>query len=504
MNPPASLFIDLMRPESGVRQTLALVLLLVLGLLTGAAAFALGQAETRWMAYALIGLFGVLTLVMTRDKHRLLSLAFLLGLQMDVYLRLSYGRAGSTEGIALAFVTMAGMALLLYRFFARGPTNPLNLRLDGIARKPLLAVLATTALSIVTTDERFIALSQLVFELQLFLVYWITYNLVQQEADLRRVVGVLMLILLIQSLVLFVENALGVNFSVVGEVARRGEVPRPGGTVSTNPAGFASFITPPLMLAITYFLARGSQWRPRGALIVALLGLAAIGLTFTRASWAGTVLGMVAVVFFLRRRSLVRWDRVFVILAMTALAAIALLPTMTERLSNDYGSHVNAQSAAWEERWGLMRIAFNVIAHHPVTGIGAGAYMYTYKEYIPSGMHQWTSAVHNEFLLRTAETGLLGGIAFVALIIAGLRIGLRLARSPRLGNATLGAAWIAALLSLIWQMSWVPWTGFCYNAMLWFMLGLMDAACRLDSTASASAAGTGNKNRNGPPLPAQG
>jgi hypothetical protein len=35
------------------------------------------------------------------------------------------------------------------------------------------------------------------------------------------------------------------------------------------------------------------------------------------------------------------------------------------------------------------------------------------------------------------------------------------------------------LVALIWQMNWVPWIGWSYNAMLWLMLGLMDGAQRL-------------------------
>ena len=158
-------------------------------------------------------------------------------------------------------------------------------------------------------------------------------------------------------------------------------------------------------------------------------------------------------------------------------AGLALLPTMSERLLRDYGA--TPQSSAWEERWGLMRIAFNMIAQHPLTGVGPGAYMYVYKEYIPAGLQQWVWVVHNEFLLRAAETGVPGAIAFIALIVAGFRMGIRLLRSKRLDLVTAGAGWIAALTALVWQMSWVPWTGFTYNAMLWFMLGLMDAACRL-------------------------
>jgi O-antigen ligase len=183
---------------------------------------------------------------------------------------------------------------------------------------------------------------------------------------------------------------------------------------------------------------------------------------------------------------MMRWDRLAGIALILALAGLALMPIMMERLSHDYGAG-NAQKAAWEERWGLMRIAFNMIAHHPLTGVGPGAYMYTYKEYIPPGLHQWVFAVHNEFLLRAAETGIAGAIAFFALIVAGFRSGIRLIRSQRIEFITVGAGWIAALASLVWQMSWVPWTGFTYNAMLWFMLGLTDAVCRFDDTNNVKA-----------------
>jgi len=105
------------RGEPGVRRKLIFALVLALGLLTGAGVFALGESEARWMAYALTALFGMLVLLLTKDKDRLLSLVFVLGLQMDVYLRLSYGRAGSTEGIALAFVSIVALMLICVRLF---------------------------------------------------------------------------------------------------------------------------------------------------------------------------------------------------------------------------------------------------------------------------------------------------------------------------------------------------------------------------------------------------
>ena len=453
---------------------------------TGAAAFALGELETRWLVFALAGAIGLLILLVVPYKDRLLSTAFVLSLQADVYLRLSYGRAGSIDGIAVSFTVVLGAVWLIYRYFAFGPAYLRTYRLGGLAVKPMLGILAITLVSLATTDERFVGLTRLVFELQLFFVYWLTFNLVRSEHDFKRLLGLLLAALIIQSIVLYVQNALGINFSMIGEVSQRGEVPRPGGTVGTTPAGFSSFITPALMMSIAYAFARSSDWRPRAALLAALLGLAAIGLTFTRAAWAGAILGMATVVILLARRRMARWNRIFAIAAILGLAAAALLPTMMQRLSQDYGAHVNAQSAAWEERWGLMRIAFNMIVHNPITGVGPGAYLYTFKSYIPPGLHQWVYVVHNEFLLRAAETGVPGLLAFIALIVVGFRLGARLARSPRPTLVVAGFGWTGALLSLVWQMSWVPWNGFTFNSMLWCMLGLLDATCSFERGTGAS------------------
>ena len=37
-----------------------------------------------------------------------------------------------------------------------------------------------------------------------------------------------------------------------------------------------------------------------------------------------------------------------------------------------------------------------------------------------------------------------------------------------------GMASAKEYIALAWQMLWVPWRGFSYNAILWFMLGLVD------------------------------
>jgi putative inorganic carbon (HCO3(-)) transporter len=306
----------------------------------------------------------------------------------------------------------------------------------------------------------------------------LSYNLVHSEEDFRSFVKLLLVVLAMQSAVYYIQSGLGVTFDLSGQSWNAGEIPRPGGTVSANPAGYASFITPALFMALTMAIVRPRVWSRKYAVLVSLMGLLALLLTFTRGAWSGFVLGMVVVVYMGLRARVISGKTVFIAAALVVIAILAFTPVMLERVAMDYSGQSGSESTL-EERLGLIQIALNIIAAHPITGIGPGSYGYLFKSYMPGGVDQWVFVVHNEFLLQAAEIGIPGAIAFVAFLVAGFRVARRLVRGgfTLVGVCALG--WIGALVTLIWQMSWVPWIGWSYNAMLWVMLGLMDAAQRL-------------------------
>jgi len=83
-----------------------------------------------------------------------------------------------------------------------------------------------------------------------------------------------------------------------------------------------------------------------------------------------------------------------------------------------------------------LRIAVRAIEAHPLLGLGPGAYGYLYKAYLPDDLpRQWLYTVHNEYLLRAAETGIPGGVAFVVLLVAALRLAMRLSRAAPYNRA---------------------------------------------------------------------
>jgi O-antigen ligase len=405
---------------------------------------------------------------------RLLTTVFVLCLQVDVSLRLLYGHA-NTAGLELSFSLLTAAALLIALAYTRGP-----LRLGPCLATPIAILLVTTVLAGVFTTERFASLNRLVFELGLVAIWVLGVNLVRSADDVRRLVALLSITLIVQSLVYMVQSSLGMTFTLTGYVIEADDrLPRPGGTVSTNPAGFASYIVPILMVNIAALLSARGPRRWRTWTCVAL-GLVALVLTFTRAAWGGFALALACTVALGRRTGQIRTRAVVCVVVIGALAVAALSPMIALRLQESVAD-------AYSERAGLMRIAIDVITTHPLVGIGPGAYEHRFKEFVSEDLRdQWLYTVHNEYLLRAAEAGVVAGIAYVWLLLRGFRQSVRVAsRATDSDVRAMALGWTGGLIALAWQMYWVPWRGFAYNSILWLMLGIIEGADRLLTARTA-------------------
>ena len=452
-------------------------LVIGLGCFLGLGVLFLAGKELRWLMMPALVLFAAIFIMAVPAKQKVLTTIFVLSFQIDMYLRFFYGRAGSNEGLALPLVVIAGAILAGWYYFSG---NIRGFDWGGSMRRPIAALLIIMVVSIAASSEKFLGLSALVYTLEYYFLYWLAFNIVRTQQDFKRVILLILITLAMQSLVYFAQSAMGITFDFLGNTIEEEEVPRPGGTVSSNPAGFVSFIMPALMMASA--VALSLQRRLPGAFAVPLMfmGLAAVGLSFTRAAWLGLGFGFIAIIWISARRRWLNPRMIVAVAVVVAIGLIALLPQMLQRASSDYGSTgVGATAEAYNERMGLNIIALNVIAHHPLLGVGPGAYSHEFKAYVPAGMNQWLFTVHNQYLLWAAETGIPGGIAFIVFLVAGFRIALRLSRAPPSLVSVCATGWFGAMVVLAWMMFWVPWIGFSYNAMFWFMLGLMDGAQRL-------------------------
>jgi O-antigen ligase len=455
----------------------ALIAVLILSVLLGIGVTFLANKELRWIVIPAIAIFGGIALLVVPDKKPILTTVFLLSFQVDIYLRFLYGRAGSNEGLVLPLVIATGVALAGW-YLLNGQLK--NFELGGSMRRPIFAFVFCVAIAGVFSKEQFVAFSTFIYVAEYYFLYWLAFNIVRTEAEFRGVLKLIFVTLGVQSFVYFVQSSLGVTFDFLGNTISEGEVPRPGGTVSANPAGFVSFIMPALMMVTALSFAKSRRLSNRYTIALMFMGFGAVGLSFTRAAWIGLVFGVSTICFFGIRKKWLNWKVVGALTSVVLIGVLALLPKMLDRVSSDYEQNEAGTSEdTLDERMGLNRIAILIIKDNPLLGIGPGAYPHVFKSYIPPDMKQWVFTVHNVYLLWAAELGIPGGIAFVAIIFMALKIAFRLAQTPPTFVSICATGWSGAIVILSWMMFWVPWIGFSYNAMFWFMLGLMDGAQRL-------------------------
>lgn len=446
--------------------------------------------ELKWIAFAFAGLFWVVITLLSGSIKKPLFILFVLSLQMYVALYLGDGAAygkkwvglSGPNGFVIALVSIPTFCLLGLHALERVVQTGLRPFQWGAAiGYPALFLMLTTAMTIVYTPERWRVIFYL-FELaQFYLIFLAVINLVVTRQDVDRTIKLLMWVLCMQCVVYFVQTALGMTFTLTGEVIHSdGGFGRHGGTVSTRPAPFASFMMPLLYIAISRFLVIRNSWTRFYMGVLAAMGGVALLLTFTRAAWTGFTLGLIWLVGLGVWRRLIRPLRLWFLLGTLGLVVLMMLPHVMIRLGSDHSSD-------YEERWRLIQMAWNVIQAHPIFGIGAGAYSFVFRQYQPHQLldkEVWVYIVHNVYLLRWAESGILGLLSLLWLFFAGFYKALGCSRIRDENLATLGLGCSAGIVALLWEMLWDLSLGFSANAMIWFLFGLMIVVYQVGANAS--------------------
>ncbi len=91
-----------------------------------------------------------------------------------------------------------------------------------------------------------------------------------------------------------------------------------------------------------------------------------------------------------------------------ALGTLVIIPFVYARFA--YGVY-------GEDRWPLIMTAYNMFKANLLFGVGANNYNFVVMKYIPPSMTTaWVFTVHDEYLLRIAETGFVGFCFYYYLI----------------------------------------------------------------------------------------
>lgn len=152
---------------------------------------------------------------------------------------------------------------------------------------------------------------------------------------------------------------------------------------------------------------------------------------------------LVVALWFLKPRRVA----LFRVLLATALSLAVVLAVQREGAGGTRLQEVDDFTSA--SRFALWGAAGAMFLQHPVLGVGYGNYRSLYGDYIPGAAPDQLDA-HNLYLQFLSETGVIGFAIFFAVIIAFVRIAIRLARSPdpfyRLVGIGTGGALAATLI----------------------------------------------------------
>ncbi len=242
----------------------------------------------------------------------------------------------------------------------------------------------------------------------LFYVYLV--NNVSSKEDFLAVVYGLFASTVAHALYIVVQYITKMNYTVHAELV---EYVGPEGFRSAgffgSPDAASAFISIIFPVAVAYFVCFRGELRRLGTLVlIGLFGIA-IMCTKVRATGFAVLISSVSILWICYLRGWMSSRRMTKLVLVGGLLLLLVIPFSVERFrTGTYG----------EDRIPLLLTAVNMFKEHAALGVGTNNYAFRVAPYIPLKMkYSWTYIVHNEYLLRLAETGVIGFLIYYFLIL---------------------------------------------------------------------------------------
>ena len=299
--------------------------------------------------------------------------------------------------------------------------------------------------------------------LRAFAVYWVAYNYLRSEEDVRFILMILAAIVAMEFLLVLKQRFSGVYRA-------------PGTTPHSNT--LALYINMLNMLFFAFMLGERSK---KAIIYWACVGMGSLVVlaTFSRGALAAMLVGyalVTALSFYDRAKS--HKVQVIGILLLAALpVVIKVAPAIIDRF-------INAPEASGESRH-LANEAARAMANDHLFGVGINNYSHVineteYVRFIDNPVDR--GIVHNVYLLHACEMGWPGLVVFLLMIGNFLRIGLQLIRKRRDNVLSFFATGIVVGMFALWFQSLLEWAfRQTYITVQFFMLaGFLTALPRID------------------------
>jgi O-antigen ligase len=362
---------------------------------------------------------------------------------------------------------------------------------------PVAGLLALAWLGVPFAVDPFLAGANAV---RLMLLVALAIYVVNEVADLRRLVAPIAVMVGIQAaigiaqvvvqhslgLVAFGEHDLAPIFGVSVITAADGlrTLRAYGLTDHPNILGGLLAFALPLLGVLPIARARGERALQ---IVVFALGAAALLVTFSRSAWLALAIGLLvaaAMLVRLRDRVALRWLGALALAGAIAAAslAVAFVPALAARV--DLGGTSITQTRPFDERGAAAKAAVDVFVAHPLLGVGLGTLPVAVREAQPVFGYQYQPA-SIVLLDVAAETGVLGALCYLAIVIAPW---IALVRRPRRWTPALAAAsGTLAGVTVVGLFDYYTWSYSAGRIWAWLVLGLWAVAWRSAATEPAGA-----------------
>jgi putative inorganic carbon (HCO3(-)) transporter len=357
----------------------------------------------------------------------------------------------------------------------------------GRVERRLLLFGAVGLLSTVNAVDSSLVLYEVIRVLRMIALIYCVKRFVRSRQEVRLALYLLAFDVVTQSAMGLTQHLLGrsLGLFILGEAdalwldtAMQGAVSRVGGTLG-HANSMAMFLEMLLPLFFSLAVARDTGLSPRSrwlSVAVFSLGLATLILTYSRSSWlaVSVALALVLLYHFRHLRLTRRQAAIILVAGASFLVGLAIF------WDSIYRRLTASAVYSFGFRGKLNGIALTMLEAHPWLGTGLNNFVLSMAEYNEIGMarHRFSPA-HNIYLLTAAETGLLGLLAFLWLLLGIFTEGWPALNSRDRFLAACAAGLFAGLTAALIHsnLGWL-WRYDVVHVMFWFAAGYVLAIRR--------------------------
>ena len=320
--------------------------------------------------------------------------------------------------------SLLGFAALLVLFYA-GAMSRRDFRLDvrAVGFYPVLLFCAVV-LGVVFSYAPSLSLRFLLYHVSAALCVLVTVSAVRSGEDLKRLAAGGGFVVLVSSLYAVVQRIQGVevNKSFV-DLSLNAGMPGRVDSFFDNPNTFAEVLILLLPLVAALILCSRHWASKLTACGVFVVGAAALGMTYSRASWVGMACAMAVLVFLWKPK----------LIPLFVIGCVLCIPLLPDTIWNRILTIANPADSSTASRFPLYEAALGVIGESPITGAGLGTaavQRFIRDQNLYHGEAPFVHA-HNFYLQVWIEAGLLGIIGFVGAMIWNIKNAARTVRHCR-------------------------------------------------------------------------